>query len=61
MFLEIFKSNMISYPGRKQQWYVRLVAKNGETLNTSEGFASKWNAKRHAKKIFPNLEIRYMD
>jgi uncharacterized protein YegP (UPF0339 family) len=59
MVVEIFKSNMNKYPGKKSEWYVRLVAGNGETLNTSEGYATKWNAKRAAKKVFPNLKIEY--
>lgn len=61
MYLEIFPSKYLKFPGRKKEWYVRLKAGNHETLNTSEGFATKWNAKRHAKKIFPNLEVKPLD
>ena len=61
MRVEIFRSNMNKYPGKKKEWYVRLIAGNGETLNTSEGYATKWNAKRAAKKVFPLLEIEYID
>jgi len=40
-----------------KNWYLTLVADNGETLATSEGYFSKWNAKRAAKKNFPGLEV----
>lgn len=49
--VEIFKG------GGRQPWYVRLVAANGQTLSISEGYYSKWNAKRAAKRMFPGLEI----
>ena len=52
--VHIFKGN-----GR-QPWFVRLVADNGQILSISEGYFSKWNAKRAAKsaaKIF-GLTIR---
>ena len=51
MRVEIYKGN-----GR-HPWYVRLVAKNGETVASSEGYFSKWNAQRAAKKMFPRLEV----
>jgi hypothetical protein len=38
-------------------WYLKLVAENGETLVTSEGYFSKWNAKRAASKNFPTLQL----
>lgn len=59
MYLEIFPSKMNVYPGKRQKWYLRLKGGNHETLNTSQGYATKWNAKRAAKKVFPNLEIKY--
>lgn len=49
MYVELFHSNL--------GWYVRLVAANGEKLSVSEAYYSKWNAKRAAKRVFPNLEI----
>lgn len=53
---EIFPSAFLKYPGGRRKWYVRLKAGNGETVNTSQGYATKWNAKRAAKKVFPDLE-----
>lgn len=61
MHIEVFPSKMLKYPGGTRQWYIRLVAGNGETLNTSEGYSTKWNAKRAAKKVFPNLEIEVVE
>lgn len=35
----------------RQPWYLRFVAENEQTLFTSEGYYSKWNAKRAAKRL----------
>ena len=43
--------------GRKN-WRVRFVSSNGRILSSSEGYFSKWNAKRAAKRMFPGLPIR---
>lgn len=43
----VFKSECSTF----QPWYVKIVAGNGETLTISEGYFSKWNAKRAAKKF----------
>lgn len=61
MYVEIFPSKYLKFPGKKKKWYVRLVGGNGEPLNTSQGYATKWNATRAAKKVFPNLERKYLD
>lgn len=34
-----------------RDWYYTLVAKNGQILLVSEGYYSKWNAKRQAMKL----------
>ena len=41
-----------------QPWYVRLVSDNGQVLVISEGYFSKWNAKRAARRMFPGVQIR---
>jgi hypothetical protein len=47
------------YRGRgARNWRVRLVAGNGLTLAISEGYWSKWNARRAAARMFPGLTIR---
>lgn len=51
MHIEIFKG------GGRQPWYVRLVGANGQALATSEGYFSKWNAKRAARRMFPDLPL----
>lgn len=42
----------------RQPWYVRLVSPNGQTLTISEGYFSKWNARRAARKMFPDSPIK---
>lgn len=44
--------------GGAQPWFVRLVSGNGQVLSISEGYYSKWNAKRAARRMFPHLPIR---
>lgn len=43
--------------GGRQPWYLILIADNGEITAVSEGYYSKWNAKRAAKKNFPGLDF----
>jgi len=59
MHVEIFPSKYLTFPGKTRKWYVRLISDNNLTLNTSQGYVSKWNATRAAKKVFPNLERKY--
>lgn len=45
-----------------QPWYLRMVATNGEILFFSEGYYSKFNAKRAAKKLVnSNTGWRFKD
>jgi uncharacterized protein YegP (UPF0339 family) len=37
------------FKGRRK-WYWHLEARNGQVVLTSQGYFSKWNAKRSAKK-----------
>ena len=46
--VEIFKS--VKHPQPMHPWYIRLKAKNGQVLATSEGYFSLYNAKRAAKR-----------
>ena len=50
--VQVFKGQ-----GRIQNWYVRLVSSNGQTLAVSEGYVSKWNAMRAARRNHPGLRI----
>jgi uncharacterized protein YegP (UPF0339 family) len=38
-------------------WFLRLVGGNGETLAVSEGYFSRWNAKRAAKRNFAGIRL----
>jgi len=38
-------------------WFIRLRADNGQIVAASEGYLTKWNAKRAARKTFPDLEL----
>lgn len=51
MKVEIFKGK------GTQPWYVRLIGANGKVLSISEGYFSKWNAQRAAKRMFPLLPV----
>jgi uncharacterized protein YegP (UPF0339 family) len=54
---QVFKGETSKYPGGYKPWYVRLVSENGETLAVSEAYVTKWNAKRAAKKNFPDAKV----
>lgn len=54
---QVFKGKASRYPGGFKLWYVRLVSTNGETLAVSQGYVTKWNAKRAAKKNFPQARL----
>lgn len=41
----IFKSK------KNKQWYWHLKGNNGEIVTQSEGYRSRWNAKRGAKRF----------
>lgn len=55
-YVEVFKGE-----GRIQPWYYRLKSSNGQTLTVSEGYFSKWNARRAAKKIASSLDVPLKD
>ncbi len=40
-----------------QPWYLRLVGANNKTLVVSEGYLTKWNAKRAARKNLANIPL----
>lgn len=42
---------IVVYQGEDDRWYWKGVAKNGENIcNGSEGYSTKWNAKRGARR-----------
>ena len=44
-----------------RNWRVRLVAGNGRALSISEGYFSRWNARRAAARIFPGLTVKEVE
>ena len=45
------------HQGTNGDWYLTLVDDaNGQSLLTSEGYVTKWNARRAAKK-FPDVPV----
>jgi uncharacterized protein YegP (UPF0339 family) len=55
--VEIYQSGS-DKPVWRWMWYWRLKSANGEIVAQSEGYVTKWNAKRSARKLFPAYEIR---
>ena len=51
----------VVFRGHNGGWYVRIVAANGEPMLVSEGYVSKWNAKRAAKKWGIPVEVEEAD
>ena len=45
----------------RHPWYVSLVSSNGQVLSISEGYYSKWNARRAAKRMFPGMPIKEVE
>ena len=41
-----------------RNWRLRLVAANGRIIADSEGYYSKWGAKRAARRTFPGSPIK---
>ncbi len=42
----------------RHPYYVRLVSVNGQVLSISEGYVSRWGARRAAKKMYPHLPVK---
>ncbi len=55
--VQVFRAKTSRYPGGYKPWYVRLVSANGEPLAVSEAYMTKWNAKRAARKNFPDAKL----
>lgn len=50
------------YKGKgRHSFYLRLVSSNGQVLAHSEGYYSRWNAKRAARKNFPGIKLVELD
>ena len=53
--IEIFRGEGL------QPWRFRLRSTNGEIISQSEGYLTKWNAKRGARKIAESLGVPLKD
>lgn len=42
----------------RQPWRFTATAKNGAIVAASEGYLTKWNATRAARKVFPDATIK---
>lgn len=49
------------FQGENRKWYFHRVADNGKITAASQGYRSRWNAKRAARKLFPGVQIRQVD
>lgn len=50
--VQIFKGSGL------QPWYLRVVSVNGQTILVSEGYVTRWNARRAARKLgLPIVEV----
>lgn len=52
LVIELFRDR-----GRVRRWRFRAVAGNGEIVAASQGYATKWNAKRAALHIWPDAKV----
>jgi uncharacterized protein YegP (UPF0339 family) len=53
--------HLMVFRGNDNQWYVRQVAANHQTLATSEGYTRKADALRAARTINPDLPVTVID
>ncbi len=44
-----------------QPYYIRLVSPNGQVLAVSEGYVTRWGARRAARRNFAGLKIVEID
>jgi uncharacterized protein YegP (UPF0339 family) len=59
MHVELWR--VTSYAPGNDEWYLRLVGSNGETMMHSEGYASHSNAKRAYLDLIENLDLSAED
>lgn len=47
------------YRDTADEWRYRVIARNGRVISDgSEGYYSKWNAKRAVRRLYPETWIR---
>ncbi len=53
LVIEMFKGHGV------RRWRWRVKAANGEIVAASQGYATKWNAKRAALRIWPDAKVEW--
>lgn len=60
--VQIYPEGGIKIKSRERGWRWRLLSANGQVTSASgQAFASKWNAKRAAVRLFPGASIVEVD
>lgn len=60
--VQIYPEGGVSIRSRERGWRWRYVSKNGQTTSASgQSFASKYNAQRAARRLFPGVEQVQVD
>ncbi|MDH4038831.1 MAG: YegP family protein [Candidatus Krumholzibacteria bacterium] len=55
---DLYRAEVYKGRGLRQRWRFRIIARaNGQIVEASEGYYSKWNAKRAIRRRYPNVQI----
>lgn len=58
MTVEIYPEGGKKLKSRESGWRWRVVGGNGQTMAASgQGYSSKYNAKRAARRLYPDTEL----
>jgi len=49
------------FQGKNEKWFFHLLSSNGQISAASQGYSSKGNAKRAARKLYPELKFKEGD
>lgn len=50
-------ARVVVFRGANGRWYFHRVAGNNRVTDASQGYRTKWGAKRAARKVFPDLPV----
>jgi uncharacterized protein YegP (UPF0339 family) len=53
----MYRAEVYKGRGLRQRWRFRIVASNGQIVEASEGYFSKWNAKRAIRRRYGDIRI----
>lgn len=54
-------SHVDVFRGDNGRWYFHRVAGNHRITAGSQGYRTRWGAKRAARKVFPGVQIRVLE